>query len=151
MEKQGDIRLHLTVDKGEDGWRGHVGFVPDVTRSVAPNPKNAYAMVCGPTGHDPVHTSCAEGTRFRGRTDLSLPGNADEVRHREVRSVQFGEQVHLQRRPGVFTERAQGLTVEPISRCLNRRMSNKEYRMSKGLLHHSAVPCSLFDIRFFIG
>ena len=47
-KKQGDIRLHLTVDKGEDGWRGHVGFVPDVTRSVAPNPKNAYAVVCGP-------------------------------------------------------------------------------------------------------
>ena len=43
-----DIRLHLTADKGENGWQGHVGFVPDVTRSVAPNPKNAYAVVCGP-------------------------------------------------------------------------------------------------------
>jgi len=47
-KKQGDIRLHLTVDKGENGWQGHVGFVPDVTRSVAPSPKNAYAVVCGP-------------------------------------------------------------------------------------------------------
>jgi len=47
-KKQGDVRLHLTVDKGENGWQGHVGFVPDVTRSVAPNPKNAYAVVCGP-------------------------------------------------------------------------------------------------------
>jgi len=47
-KKQGDIRLHLTVDKGENGWQGHVGFVPDVTRSVAPNPKNACAVVCGP-------------------------------------------------------------------------------------------------------
>ena len=47
-KKQGDIRLHLTVDKGENGWQGHVGFVPDVTRSVAPNPWNAYAVVCGP-------------------------------------------------------------------------------------------------------
>lgn len=47
-KKQGDIRLHLTVDKGENGWQGHVGFVPDVTRSVAPNPKNACALVCGP-------------------------------------------------------------------------------------------------------
>jgi sulfhydrogenase subunit gamma (sulfur reductase) len=43
-----DLRLHLTVDKGEDGWQGHVGFVPDVTRSVAPNPRNAFAVVCGP-------------------------------------------------------------------------------------------------------
>jgi len=47
-KKQEDIRLHLTVDKGENGWQGHVGFVPDVTRSVAPDPKNAYAVVCGP-------------------------------------------------------------------------------------------------------
>jgi len=47
-KKQGDIRLHLTVDKGENGWQGHVGFVPEVTRSVAPNPKKACAVVCGP-------------------------------------------------------------------------------------------------------
>ena len=47
-KKQGDIRLHLTVDKGENEWQGYVGFVPDLTRSVAPNPKNAYAVVCGP-------------------------------------------------------------------------------------------------------
>jgi sulfhydrogenase subunit gamma (sulfur reductase) len=47
-KKQGDIRLHLTVDKAENGWQGHVGFVPDVTRSVAPGPKDAYAVVCGP-------------------------------------------------------------------------------------------------------
>jgi sulfhydrogenase subunit gamma (sulfur reductase) len=43
-----DLRLHLTVDKGEKGWKGHVGFVPDVTRDLAPNPKNACVVVCGP-------------------------------------------------------------------------------------------------------
>jgi sulfhydrogenase subunit gamma (sulfur reductase) len=47
-QERGDLGLHLTVDKGENGWQGHVGFVPDVTRSVAPNPKDAYAVVCGP-------------------------------------------------------------------------------------------------------
>jgi len=47
-QKRGDLRVHLTVDKGEEGWQGHVGFVPDVTRSVAPDPRNAYAVVCGP-------------------------------------------------------------------------------------------------------
>jgi len=47
-KKHEDVRLHLTVDKGENGWQGHVGFVPDVTRSVAPNPRNAFAVVCGP-------------------------------------------------------------------------------------------------------
>jgi sulfhydrogenase subunit gamma (sulfur reductase) len=43
-----NLALHLTVDEGENGWQGHVGFVPDVTRFVAPNPKDAYAVVCGP-------------------------------------------------------------------------------------------------------
>ena len=46
--ERADLQLHLTVDKGENGWQGHVGFVPDVTRAVAPNPRNAYAVVCGP-------------------------------------------------------------------------------------------------------
>jgi sulfhydrogenase subunit gamma (sulfur reductase) len=46
--QRGDIRLHLTVDEDENGWQGHVGFVPDVTRSVAPDPEEAYAIVCGP-------------------------------------------------------------------------------------------------------
>ncbi len=47
-QERGDVHLHLTVDKGENGWQGHVGFVPDVTRSVAPHPGNASAVVCGP-------------------------------------------------------------------------------------------------------
>jgi sulfhydrogenase subunit gamma (sulfur reductase) len=47
-QERSDLRLHLTVDKGENGWQGHVGFVPDVTRGLAPNPKDAYAVVCGP-------------------------------------------------------------------------------------------------------
>jgi sulfhydrogenase subunit gamma (sulfur reductase) len=47
-KKQGDVRLHLTVDKGEEGWQGHVGFVPELTRSVAPSSEDACAVVCGP-------------------------------------------------------------------------------------------------------
>lgn len=47
-QQRGDVDLHLTVDQGENGWQGHVGFVPDATRVVAPNPKGTYAVVCGP-------------------------------------------------------------------------------------------------------
>jgi sulfhydrogenase subunit gamma (sulfur reductase) len=47
-QERGDLGLHLTVDRGGNGWRGHVGFVPDVTRALAPNPEDAYAVVCGP-------------------------------------------------------------------------------------------------------
>lgn len=45
---RGDLRVHLTVDRSENGWHGHVGFVPDVTREVRPEPKDACAVVCGP-------------------------------------------------------------------------------------------------------
>jgi NAD(P)H-flavin reductase len=43
-----DIDTHYTVDVEAEGWSGRVGFVPAVTEEVAPNPNNAYAIVCGP-------------------------------------------------------------------------------------------------------
>jgi sulfhydrogenase subunit gamma (sulfur reductase) len=43
-----DLNLHLTVDQEADGWKGHVGLVPNITRIVAPSPKNTFAVVCGP-------------------------------------------------------------------------------------------------------
>ncbi len=46
--KRGDLNLFPTVDSGEDGWEGRVGFVPAVTREVAPGSENAFAVVCGP-------------------------------------------------------------------------------------------------------
>ena len=64
-KKQGDIRLHLTVDKGENGWQGHVGFVPDVTRSVAPDTNNAYAVVCGPPAMIQLTLPVLKGLGFR--------------------------------------------------------------------------------------
>jgi len=51
LEKWGrrdDLELHLTVDAGDEEWGGRVGFVPDITREVAPRPDDAYALVCGP-------------------------------------------------------------------------------------------------------
>jgi NAD(P)H-flavin reductase len=46
--KRDDINLFVTVDKGDAGWKGREGFVPNVTKEVAPNSKDAYALVCGP-------------------------------------------------------------------------------------------------------
>lgn len=43
-----DLKLHVTVDAGDDNWDGKVGFVPSVTKEVAPSPENAFAIVCGP-------------------------------------------------------------------------------------------------------
>jgi NAD(P)H-flavin reductase len=47
-KKRSDLNLHLTVDNGDDNWQGRVGFVPQVTKDVAPRSMDAYAIICGP-------------------------------------------------------------------------------------------------------
>jgi NAD(P)H-flavin reductase len=36
------------VDKGNETWNGREGFVPAVCKDIAPSPKNAVAVICGP-------------------------------------------------------------------------------------------------------
>ena len=43
-----DINTHITVDKGDENWKGKEGFVPAVLEQVAPSSKDAIALVCGP-------------------------------------------------------------------------------------------------------
>lgn len=47
-EKRNDLQLHLTIDTPVPGWEKRVGFVPTVTKEIAPSPKDSYAVVCGP-------------------------------------------------------------------------------------------------------
>jgi sulfhydrogenase subunit gamma (sulfur reductase) len=47
-EKRDDIKTIITVDKGNETWKGREGFVPAVCKEVAPSPKNAVAVICGP-------------------------------------------------------------------------------------------------------
>jgi NAD(P)H-flavin reductase len=47
-EKRDDIRMHVTVDKGDETWKGREGFVPTVCREVAPSHDNTVAVICGP-------------------------------------------------------------------------------------------------------
>ncbi|MDQ0287472.1 NAD(P)H-flavin reductase [Desulfofundulus luciae] len=47
-EKRSDINLVCTIDRPVEGWSGRVGFVPAVTKEVAPSAENAYAVICGP-------------------------------------------------------------------------------------------------------
>ncbi|MBN1755962.1 FAD/NAD(P)-binding protein [bacterium] len=47
-ETRKDINVHLTIDKGIQGWKKHVGFVPSVTKEIAPASKDAWVVVCGP-------------------------------------------------------------------------------------------------------
>jgi NAD(P)H-flavin reductase len=47
-EKRDDIKTIITVDKGDETWKGREGFVPAVCKEVAPSPKNTVAVICGP-------------------------------------------------------------------------------------------------------
>ncbi len=43
-----DLQLYVTVDEGDEGWTGLVGYVPTILKEVAPSSDNAVAVVCGP-------------------------------------------------------------------------------------------------------
>ena len=47
-QKRKDLTLHLTIDKAVEGWTGMTGFVPTVTKEVAPGTEHAWVVVCGP-------------------------------------------------------------------------------------------------------
>ncbi len=41
-----DVRL--TIDREQEGWDGHVGFVPSYVTELAPSPRDCVAFTCGP-------------------------------------------------------------------------------------------------------
>jgi len=41
-------KLNLTVDQGDDDWKGNVGHVPGYLKDLAPSPENTIAITCGP-------------------------------------------------------------------------------------------------------
>ncbi|HHV79218.1 MAG TPA: hydrogenase [Firmicutes bacterium] len=43
-----DTTVHLTVDRGDENWKGHVGFVPQFVEEIAPSPSDCVAITCGP-------------------------------------------------------------------------------------------------------
>ncbi len=47
-QKRSDIKLVVTVDRGDEDWKGKVGLVPNVLEEVAPAAENTYAVICGP-------------------------------------------------------------------------------------------------------
>src|SRR5512139_49105 len=43
-----DTELHLTVDQGDSTWKYSVGLITQLLEKVAPNPRNAITITCGP-------------------------------------------------------------------------------------------------------
>ncbi len=44
--KAENTEVFVTIDRPQEGWDGHVGFVPDYIKEIAPNPQ--IAIICGP-------------------------------------------------------------------------------------------------------
>lgn len=47
-ELRDDIDLNITVDRGDESWKGKVGFVPNICRGISPSVENTVALICGP-------------------------------------------------------------------------------------------------------
>ncbi|HZK19679.1 MAG TPA: FAD/NAD(P)-binding protein [Treponemataceae bacterium] len=46
-EKDPNITPYLTIDREEEGWEGHVGFVPSYVKELNPDTRK-YILICGP-------------------------------------------------------------------------------------------------------
>jgi NAD(P)H-flavin reductase len=43
-----DVELHITVDRGDESWTGHVGVITTLFPKVSVNPNTTVAITCGP-------------------------------------------------------------------------------------------------------
>ena len=43
-----DVELHLTVDRGDDDWDGHIGVITTLFPGISIHPRNTVAVTCGP-------------------------------------------------------------------------------------------------------
>lgn len=43
-----NTKVYTTIDRAEEAWKGHVGFVPPYVEEVAPSPENKIAIIAGP-------------------------------------------------------------------------------------------------------
>jgi len=43
-----DVELHLTVDRADDNWMGHVGVITTLFKDISVYPRNTVAVTCGP-------------------------------------------------------------------------------------------------------
>lgn len=47
-EARPDVELMLTVDQGDDTWKGNVGVITTLFKHISINPRNTVGVTCGP-------------------------------------------------------------------------------------------------------
>jgi len=48
MKSENNIDVHLTIDRAQEGWDGHVAFVPTYVGDLGFDPLGKVVLVCGP-------------------------------------------------------------------------------------------------------
>jgi sulfite reductase subunit B len=43
-----DVEFHMTVDRGDESWQGHVGVITTLFPRITVNPRDTVAATCGP-------------------------------------------------------------------------------------------------------
>lgn len=46
--KAPNTKVELTVDAGDENWKGRTALIPDVVADLKPSPENMIAVICGP-------------------------------------------------------------------------------------------------------
>ena len=98
--KEDGINVHLTIDREQPEWDGHVGFVPNYVKELGFTTDKTVVM-CGPPIMIKFTLAGSDGAGLRARAGVHDDGAANEVRARKVRPVQHRRQIRLQGRTGL--------------------------------------------------
>ena len=99
MKAEG-VNVYLTIDREQEGWDGHVGFVPNYLKEIGFD-TNKTALVCGPPIMIKFVLAGLEELGLLQRSGIYHTGASYEMRCRKMRPLQHRRQIRLQRRPGI--------------------------------------------------
>ncbi len=60
-----DVELHLTVDRGDESWKGNVGVITTLIPPLKIDVEKTYALICGPPVMYKFVLLALEGKNFR--------------------------------------------------------------------------------------
>ena len=72
MKPKNGIDVHLTIDRAQEGWDGHVGFVPTYVKELGFDP-NKTVLVCGPPIMIKFVLQALDGAGLRARRRSTPP------------------------------------------------------------------------------
>ena len=97
MKTEG-VNVYLTIDREQEGWDGHVGFVPNYLKEIGFDTNKTGLR---PADHDQIRSGRTGRAGILQRSGIYHTGASYEMRCRKMRPLQHRRQIRLQRRPGI--------------------------------------------------